>query len=438
MNVNMIKEWNKPYRKNDRNNLINLVTIKSEKTDQKIRKPKNIAFVIDNSGSMDANVSLRSMMGAPVFDRLNGNNSQILQKMVNRERALERSEKKIERVKKAVVEAISLLDENDCFSVITFESNVEVVCVSNYATEKHKLEAVSKIMKIQAKGGTSLFAGWEEGVKSLSHFAEKDFDHRVMILTDGVSTDGVLPLDFYKVAEQITKEANISTSTFGVGEGFNEDFLLGLSTHGDGNFYFLDDKADYSALFKDEIREFSNVVGKGVTLSFESYNMDNFELLNDFPINSKEEGGAFILPNLNSLRDLKLVFKCDALSKDAMFKVILSYKDENDGIVVYMDNIYVDKDGGDYRNKDVENEYLKLKLANEQTEINKLIKDRKIDEAKSKIKDAMLKADGLYDQDKFKMQAMFSNVESNLNLRDMNLASKILGYSSYSATNSKY
>ena len=58
----------------------------------------------------------------------------------------------------------------------------------------------------------------------------------------------------------------ISTSTFGVGLGFNEHLLEAMSNQGSGNFYFIETPAEIPGIFQREFNELAAITARDVEL----------------------------------------------------------------------------------------------------------------------------------------------------------------------------
>jgi Ca-activated chloride channel family protein len=79
-----------------------------------------------------------------------------------------------------------------------------------------------------------------------------------MLLTDGLANVGETDLEVLSQhAFEIYKDS-ISTSTFGVGEGFNEHLLEAMSNRGGGNFYFIPRPDQIPEIF---MKEFNDLIG---------------------------------------------------------------------------------------------------------------------------------------------------------------------------------
>lgn len=182
------------------------------------RAPLDLALVIDRSGSMS---------GDPL------------------KAALESS-----------VRIIQGLRSDDRIAVVTFDDHVQVVQPLVAVGDAHDL--VNRVRQIESGGSTALFDGWQEGVKQLAPFVKKERIARVILLTDGQANHGLV--DEAQIFEHVAKAAgaSITTSTVGLGHGFNETLLTGMAKAGEGAANFGQTADDLSEAFEEQFAILSN------------------------------------------------------------------------------------------------------------------------------------------------------------------------------------
>jgi Ca-activated chloride channel family protein len=182
------------------------------------RAPLDLALVIDRSGSMS---------GDPL------------------KAALESS-----------VRIIQGLRSDDRIAVVTFDDHVQVVQPLVAVGDAHDL--VTRVRQIESGGSTALFDGWQEGVKQLAPFVKKERIARVILLTDGQANHGLV--DEAQIFEHVAKAsgASITTSTVGLGHGFNETLLTGMAKAGEGAANFGQTADDLSEAFEEQFAILSN------------------------------------------------------------------------------------------------------------------------------------------------------------------------------------
>ncbi len=190
----------------------------TENSESAQRAPLDLALVIDRSGSMS---------GDPL------------------KAALESS-----------VRIIQGLRSDDRIAVVAFDDHVQVVQPLVAIGDAHDL--VNRVRLIESGGSTALFDGWQEGVKQLAPFVKKERIARVILLTDGQANHGLV--DEAKIFEHVAKAAGagITTSTVGLGHGFNETLLTGMAKAGEGAANFGQTADDLSEAFEEQFAILSN------------------------------------------------------------------------------------------------------------------------------------------------------------------------------------
>ena len=191
------------------------------------RAPLDLALVIDRSGSMS---------GRPL------------------EAALE-----------SAARIVNGLRSDDRVAVVAFDGEIEVVQPLVAATDRASL--VQRIRSIDARGSTDLFGGWEEAVKQLAPFTRKDRIARVILLSDGQANHGLV--NEQEIFARVTKAAGagITTSTVGLGHGFNESLMTGMATAGEGVANFGQTADDLDEAFEEQFAILSNSFLRQVKVS---------------------------------------------------------------------------------------------------------------------------------------------------------------------------
>ncbi|WP_437907653.1 VWA domain-containing protein [Sorangium sp. So ce327] len=209
------------------------------------RKPVHLSLVIDRSGSM--------------------------------------SGEKLRLALEAARQAIRTLQPGDRFSVVTFDHQVEVPIPSTEATPSARLRAEAALDTVTARGNTDLGGGWLRGCAEVGAHLPEDAIGRVLLLTDGQANHGITSPDELTSRARSQRLRRVTTSTIGLGEGFNE-FLLGrLSEEGGGNFYFAARADELPGFVGREIGEVLSVVARDAALVIRAPEGVEVESLNDYP-----------------------------------------------------------------------------------------------------------------------------------------------------------
>jgi len=174
---------------------------------------------------------------------------------------------KLAKAKEAAIEALRRLDQDDIFSVVVYDHNVQTVVQAQKARHVERIEAL--IRSIRSGGNTALFGGVSQGAAQVRRNLGADYVHRIILLSDGIANTGPSsPEDLGRLGASLLKE-NISVTTVGVGMDYNEDLMTQLSERSDGNTYFVESGRDLPRIFAAELGDVLNVVARKVNVIIE-------------------------------------------------------------------------------------------------------------------------------------------------------------------------
>ena len=192
------------------------------------RAPVNIAFVLDRSGSMGGG--------------------------------------KFRLAQQAVQQAIARLDARDRFSLVVFDHKVELVHASEPATSSARRRALAALGRYGPRGSTNLGEGWLVGCGQVAEALSEASVGRCMLLTDGLANVGIVdPATLCHHATEL-RNRGVSTSTFGVGQDFDELLLGGMADAGGGAFQYIEHAEGIPAMMDRELGETLEVVARRVVL----------------------------------------------------------------------------------------------------------------------------------------------------------------------------
>lgn len=176
---------------------------------------------------------------------------------------------KLERTKEAVIHLIKQLRPDDIVSVVTYETEVEVVLKPQKISDRS--DVIKKIEKIQSDGSTFLSGGMEKGLNLLQTVKDTmtndNYVHRMILLSDGLANEGIVDNQaLAAIAKKQSTQHNISISTIGVGGDYNETLMTNLAVQGNGNYYFVSKADDIPDIFRKELEGMKTVLAKKTVL----------------------------------------------------------------------------------------------------------------------------------------------------------------------------
>ncbi len=221
------------------------------------RDPLHLALVLDRSGSMS---------GAPLHE-----------------------------AKHCACHIVDQLGPADRAAIVAFDSEVELLAPLTAGFEKAALRAA--IDGIGEAGCTNLHGGWRAGADELAGKLGAAGIHRVVLLSDGCANEGETALEVISGQCRDLARAGVSTSTYGLGNDFNEDLMLAMARAGRGNAYYGDTAADLAEPFAAEFALLTNLCARGLELKVNAPDVVGVRLRNDYePV--AEGARAWKLPDL--------------------------------------------------------------------------------------------------------------------------------------------
>ena len=187
--------------------------------------PKRLALVVDRSGSMQ---------GKPLREAL-----------------------------RCVMHIASHLTPKDQLSLVVYDDQVEVmVPLSDVSSVTGIQQAVDMV---HSGGSTDLFSGWLKGAEQLEGGTARAVS-RVILLSDGQANHGKTQISDIEPHCKAWLEKGVSTTTVGLGRGFNEDLMIAMADAGGGQQYYGQTAEDLYDSFDQELSLLQAMYLRGIAL----------------------------------------------------------------------------------------------------------------------------------------------------------------------------
>lgn len=150
---------------------------------------------------------------------------------------------RLDHAKRALCEVVDQLSSGDTFGLITFDDQVDVAVPAGPVADRESLK--SMIRAIRPGGTTNLAAGFVRGLQEAQRL-ENPAGVRVLLISDGHANVGVTDPAVLGAKAGGLVERRITTSTLGMGLGYDERILSAVARLGGGNEHFAEE-ADAAA-----------------------------------------------------------------------------------------------------------------------------------------------------------------------------------------------
>lgn len=195
------------------------------------RKPANLTFVIDVSGSMEG-------------------------------------ETRLGLVKQSLKLLLSELRDSDQVGIAIFGNKGEEFMPHRYAKDREAI--LQNIDSLKTNGSTNLEEGLKVGYAMAARVFDKNAINRVVFCSDGAANVGATGVKevLDGIAEQRRKGITLSSVGFGMG-GYNDHLMEQLGDKGDGHYAFVDTLEEARRVFVENLNGTLQVVARDVKMQLE-------------------------------------------------------------------------------------------------------------------------------------------------------------------------
>lgn len=261
----------------------------SERPDNIARKALNIGIAIDISGSMSEDVNFS------LSHRFNTSTSE----------TLPYSKTRLEQAKMVVLKTLDNMHDGDVLSITAFNHTYHDILDPVVIDKDNRYKIAEAVNSMEPSGMTDLYSGWLRAVESVASNIDKEKVNRILLISDGDITAGVN--DVEKISQDVRSisKKGVSTSTFGIGSGFNETLLEAMADASSANSYYVEDESSMNKVFEDEFNDFNNISGTDVSITFD---LNKGISVKDNLCDFKTENGDYLIPNIRRNNNVYALF----------------------------------------------------------------------------------------------------------------------------------
>ena len=172
---------------------------------------------------------------------------------------------RLDAAKRCTIDLVKQLQAGDEVGVVIYDTQIDTLLPLTPAMSAQAL--IEPLMdSFDKRGGTDLHGGWLAGAALLAPRTGANRVCRVMLLSDGHANHGLC--DVAKITGQVEKlaQAGVTTTTVGIGLGFNEELMSEMATAGRGSALFGERPEDLVEPFEVELGLLTNLVVRDVTM----------------------------------------------------------------------------------------------------------------------------------------------------------------------------
>jgi Ca-activated chloride channel family protein len=197
---------------------------------------------------------------------------------------------KLATAKRAALSVLDRLDERDSAAVVVFDDRIDTVQALAPVTTNFKAGVRKALAEIEARASTALHEGWLTGCKAIASDTPPSRERslaRCFLLTDGLANVGMTdPEQIASEAAGIREHAGIGTSTFGIGNDYNESLLGPMAVAGGGQFHHLRTASEIANTFVGELGNLLSVAASQVRIEIEVESGMSADLVSAYWVNA--------------------------------------------------------------------------------------------------------------------------------------------------------
>lgn len=160
----------------------------------------------------------------------------------------------------ACAQFVGALRPIDTISVFAYDNSLTTIAVRENPSEGLQ----RRIRSLRAGGSTDLYLGWVTGAKACQRGGQ------AILLSDGQANAGRWT-DAHSLGKHASisrRQYGISTSTIGIGEGYDEALMAGMAREGGGGHYYAHNVEAVLRALDQELFSLNATIAEDVTIEF--------------------------------------------------------------------------------------------------------------------------------------------------------------------------
>jgi Ca-activated chloride channel family protein len=220
--------------------------------------------------------------------------------------------------KSALVSLIDRLDPTDQLGVVVFDNTAQVVLPTRPLADHGKASAKAAVHSIQTGGNTDLSSGYLRALQEAKGAAGES-GATIVLLSDGQANAGVTdPVSLKKLAAD-SRTHGVTTSTIGIGLGYDEQILVALTEGGAGNHAFAEQAEAAAVALASEVEGLlSKNVQAASLLIKPGTDIASVTVLNELPSTSSPDGVLVELGDFYADETRRLVLSLEVPARAAL------------------------------------------------------------------------------------------------------------------------
>lgn len=274
---------------------------------------------------------------------------------------------RLDAARVALAELAERLDPADRFGVVAFDDGVDVVVPAGAVVDKAALR--SCVMAIAPGGCTNLSGGLLRGLQEARRVAGSA-GATVLLVSDGHANAGVVDPDALAGVAAAARQHGVTTSTVGIGLGYDEMLLAAIAGGGQGSHAFALDGDGAAAAVAGEVQGLLSKTVQAASLIVRPRgSVETVTIFNDLPSVAVANGVMIELGDLwaGETRKLVLSFAVPAMaglglaeiaSLELRYVTVPAFTEETITLPLMVNIVPGDQAAGRVRDPDVHTERL--------------------------------------------------------------------------------